>query len=199
MNSQAELVSYLRATGVLHSINLVEAFLKVDRAGFVRPEYLVEAYEDYPLPIGYGQTISQPYTVAFMLEALRLRPEDTVLDIGSGSGWTTALIAHCARHVTGVERIRELVAFSRHNLRPYGLENAVIEEAGPGLGLSGRRFDKILVSAAADTLPDTLIDQLNNGGILVIPVRHSIVVVQKDGQGALSEQVYEGFVFVPLL
>jgi protein-L-isoaspartate(D-aspartate) O-methyltransferase len=199
MNSQADLVSHLRWTGVLHSTSLIEAFERVDRADFIRPEYRAEAYEDYPLPIGYGQTISQPYTVAFMLEALRLKPEDTVLDIGSGSGWTTALIAQCAKHVTGVERIRELVAFSRNNLHPYGLKNAVIEEAGSELGLPGKRFDKILVSAAADSIPDTLLSQLNNGGILVIPVRYSILVIQKDRNGALSEEIFEGFVFVPLL
>jgi protein-L-isoaspartate(D-aspartate) O-methyltransferase len=199
MNSQADLVSYLRRTGVLHSPNLIEAFQKTDRSDFVRPEYRAEAYEDYPLPIGYGQTISQPYTVAIMLEALRLKPEDTVLDIGSGSGWTTAIIAQCANHVTGLERIRELVAFSRNNLQPYGLENAVIEEAGGTLGIPGKRFDKILVSAAADRLPVTLLDQLNDGGILVIPVRYSILVVKKDQNGSLSEEEFEGFVFVPLV
>lgn len=199
MNSQADLVAHLRRSGVLRSPNLIDAFSRIDRADFIRPEYLPEAYEDYPLPIGYGQTISQPYTVAFMLEALQPQPGDTVLDIGSGSGWTTALIAHCAGSVTGVERIAELVAFSRRNLERYKFENASIIQAGKALGLPGQTFDKILVSAAADSLPETLLEQLKEGGTLVIPIGHSIRLLKKDADGTIREIIFEGFVFVPLV
>ena len=199
MNSQEALVAHLQRIGVLTSPLLIEAFRSIDRADFVRPEYRAEAYEDYPLPIGYGQTISQPYTVAFMLEALRLQPEDSVLDIGSGSGWTTALIACCAGSVRGVERIPQLVDYARANLARYTLDNASVREAGEALGAPGERFDKILVSAAAECLPTLLLEQLKEGGILVIPVRHAILVVHKEEDGHCTQQVYEGFIFVPLL
>ncbi len=199
MNSQEALVAHLRRIGVLASPTLVEAFRSIDRADFVRPEFRAEAYEDYPLPIGYGQTISQPYTVAFMLEALQLRPEDSVLDIGSGSGWTTALIARCAASVMGVERIPQLVDYARTNLARYAFNNVSVREAGEALGAPGERFDKILVSAAAESLPVLLLEQLNDGGTLVIPVRNAIFVVHKEEGGRYTQQVYEGFIFVPLL
>ncbi len=199
MYSNHNLVDHLIRSGVLRSDNLIRAFEKVDRADFVRPDSLAAAYEDYPLPIGFGQTISQPYTVAFMLEMLHPRPEDTVLDIGSGSGWTTALLAQCAKKVIGLERVPELVSFGQGNLAHYHLDNASISQAGNELGIPGQTFNKILVSAAAEELPQTLIDQLSNGGILVIPVRHAIIVISKDENGQISRDVFEGFVFVPLL
>lgn len=199
MKTEEELVSHLKRYGVLRSKNLISAFMHIDRADFIRPEYFEEAYEDYPLPIGQGQTISQPYTVAFMLEALHLHPSDSVLDIGSGSGWTTALIAHCAKEVVGIERLDDLVRFGRRNLERYNLSNASIIRAGSELGIPGRTFDKILVSAAARTLPESLLSQLRNGGRLVIPVEHAIVVVAKDDQGMISQSFFEGFNFVPLI
>ena len=199
MTSQSELVDHLRRRGVLNSKNLINAFHTVDRKDFVRPEYRSEAYEDYPLSIGYGQTISQPYTVSFMLEALQVGPDDSVLDIGSGSGWTTAMIATMAREVTGMERIPELVEFARQNLAKYDFPNARIERSGEELGCPQKTFDRILVSASAQYLPDTLISQLNAGGKLVIPVQDSIVVISKADDGSLSKEVFYGFVFVPLI
>jgi protein-L-isoaspartate(D-aspartate) O-methyltransferase len=199
MRTNTELIEHLRRTGVLHSPALIESFTAVDRKDFVRPEHLPQAYEDYPLPIGYGQTISQPFTVAFMLELLELRPDDTVLDIGSGSGWTTALIAVIAKKVWGVERIPELAAFARANLSKYHFENAAIETATSQLGIPGRTFDKILVSASALDLPNTLIEQLNPGGILVIPVRDSIFQIKKQLDKTITENEHYGFVFVPLI
>ena len=199
MHSQAELVEHLIRTGILRSAALINAFSAIDRIDFIRPEYYDEAYGDFPLPIGYGQTISQPYTVAFMLEALQAGPEDTVLDIGAGSGWTTALLAKCVKKVTGVERIGGLVAFARENLARYRFDNASIQQAGPELGIPTQTFDKILVSAAARQLPEALLKQLNPGGTLVIPVEHTIVVLTKAPNGEISQRDYNGFVFVPLI
>jgi protein-L-isoaspartate(D-aspartate) O-methyltransferase len=199
MQSQAELVQHLIRTGILRSPALIDAFSTIDRIDFVRPEYQHEAYGDFPLPIGYGQTISQPYTVAFMLEALQPGPEDTILDIGSGSGWTTALLARCAKDVTGVERIAELVTFARDNLARYNFDNASVQQAGRELGIPSKTFDKILVSAAADELPRSLLEQLNPGGTLVIPIRNSIVVLNKMQNGEISQRTHQGFVFVPLI
>jgi protein-L-isoaspartate(D-aspartate) O-methyltransferase len=134
-----------------------------------------------------------------MLELLELHPTDTVLDIGAGSGWTTALIAAIAKEVRGVERIPELAAFAQSNLSKYGFENASVETATSQLGIPGRTFDKILVSASAANLPDALVEQLNPGGILVIPVRDSIFQIRKNLDGTITEIEHYGFVFVPLI
>lgn len=199
MNNLAELVSHLRQSGALHSKTLTEAFLAIDRADFVPAALLSQAYEDYPLPIGHGQTISQPFTVAFMLEALQIKPDDLVLDIGAGSGWTTALMAALAKQVIGLDRIKELVTFANANLAKYPLLNATVMNAGSHLGIPQMKFDKILVSAAADTFPTELLDQLKPGGILVIPVGHAIVVCHKERNGHVIRHQFDGFVFVPLI
>lgn len=199
MMTQNLLIAHLQNRGVLHSPRLIDAFYAVDRKDFVRPEHHWEAYEDYPLPIGYGQTISQPYTVAFMLEALDIRPEHSVLDIGSGSGWTTALIATMAKEVIGLERIPELVKFAKHNLQGYDFPNATILEAGSELGIPSRSFDRILVSASASHLPEPLLSQLKTGGKLVIPVEDSILLITREADGSLTREAFHGFVFVPLI
>lgn len=195
----SKLIASLIQRGVLKSPALIEAFETVDRADFVPYELKAMAYEDCPLPIGSFQTISQPYTVAFMLELLQPNLGDRILDLGSGSGWTTALLASVSRHVDGVERIEALLAFSRKNLAKYDFENITLHQAKAELGLKGERFDKILVSCAADELPQELIEQLCPGGIMVIPVQNSILKVQKKNDGSLQTQEYPGFVFVPLI
>ena len=175
---------------------------QVDRADFVRPVDLPDAYENMALSIGYGQTISQPFTVAFMLEKLQPVEGDRVLDIGSGSGWTTALLAQIVGNggqVTGLEIIPELVEFGRKNLQKYNFRNTSIKQAKNGvLGIPGKKFDRILVSAAATTLPEELIQQLKPGGTLVVPVRNSIFKITKSPNGGISLEEFPGFVFVPL-
>lgn len=178
-------------------------FEKIDRADFVGVDYQTEVYEDYPLPIGYGQTISQPFTVAFMLGLLNPQKGDEVLDIGSGSGWTTALLANAVGEtgkVFGVEIIPELVEFGRKNLAKYDFPNAKIIQAGAELGLpSEAPFDRILVSAAAAEIPETLLQQLQVPGILVLPVKDTIVQIKKDATGEISKKEFPGFTFVPLV
>jgi len=119
MQNNKELIKHLIARNVLKTKAIIDAFQAVDRIDFVPLKYLDEAYGDYPLPIGYGQTISQPFTVAFMLELLQPQKGDKILDVGSGSGWTTALLAHIVQEegsVRGIELIPELVAFGKKNL-----------------------------------------------------------------------------------
>ncbi len=174
---------------------------KIDRKDFVLKEYEKEAYEDYPLPIGFNQTISQPSTVYFMLKLLNPQKQEKILDIGSGSGFSTALLAEAVGEngkVFGVEKIPELVSFGRKNLSKYNFNNVVIVEAGEKLGLPDKApFDKILVSASAKEIPKELIDQLKIGGIMVIPVENNILRIEKTEKEIKIEK-YEGFAFVPL-
>jgi protein-L-isoaspartate(D-aspartate) O-methyltransferase len=197
--SNATLIDSLVEKGVLKTPRLIEAFLRVDRIDFVPNELSAMAYNDMPLPIGSAQTISQPYTVAFMLEHLQVTSTDKVLDIGSGSGWTTALLACMSKSVDAVERVEGLVAFSKKNLQRYAFENVSIHKAQKTLGLKGEQFDKILVSCAADEVPKPLLDQLCVGGVMVIPVMNSIIKVIKNSEEDIQMQAYPGFVFVPLI
>jgi len=155
-----------------------------------------------PLPIGFGQTISQPTTVACMLEWLAPEPGDKVLDVGSGSGWTTALLSELVGRkgkVYAVERIPELVTFGEENCARSGIANAKFFQAGEQYGLPEYApYNKILVSAAAKTLPAELLDQLRINGTLVIPVRSDILEITKTAEDEYETLKHSGFVFVPL-
>lgn len=201
MNTNDELVDYLIKNGVLSTPRIIDAFRIADRGKFVLREYANEAYADGPLPIGFGQTISQPTTVAFMLELLQVREGEEVLDVGSGSGWTTALLAQLTGpggSVTGVEIYESLVELGRSHLRPFNFPNAEILRAQKHLGIPGRSFDKILVSASASQLPSALMDQLKPGGRMVIPVLESVFAIDKLPDGKIVQEEHFGFVFVPL-
>lgn len=203
MSGNHRFVDYLIRTGVLRSPNLVEAFLRCDRILFVPEELRDEAYGDYPLPIGGGQTISQPTTVAIMLELLHPRSTDRVLDIGSGSGWTTALLASAVGEkgfVEGIERVPSLVDYGRATLRACRIPNASIDPADPGvLGKPHHRYDRILVSASASRFPRELLDQLKPGGILVLPIQNSLWRITKNDDGTTGMFELPGFRFVPLI
>lgn len=203
MQTNQQLIEHLIASGVLRSPHLIEAFRRCDRIVFIPQEYLSQAYIDHPIPIGEGQTISQPYTVAIMLEMLRPEPGNRVLDIGSGSGWTTALLASAVGNdgfVEGLERVSSLVEYGRRNLQKGDITNALIHSADPFvLGKPGHRYDRILVSASAPQMPTELFDQLKPGGILVVPVRDSIWRITKDQSGKIELYELPGFRFVPLI
>ncbi len=201
-----ELIRHLIQEGVLRSKAIVEAFRGVDRADFVLSGDRGDAYLDVPLAIGFGQTISQPTTVAIMLELLATQAGDRVLDVGSGSGWTTALLASLVGEhgeVTGVEIVPELVAIGQEHLRKYNFPWArIVGAQRSGLGLPNRApFDRILVSAAAPSVPEELLRQLKRGGTMVIPVRDAVWRIQKstDEEKKLAITKYEGFWFVPLV
>lgn len=188
------------------SIDPVDAaFSAHPRVGFLPPEQQHLADHDGPLPIGWGQTNSQPRTVAAMLRLLDVQPGMSVLDVGSGSGWSTALLAHLVGprgEVHGVELVPELVAFGSANLAATAQPWASITQATPGaLGLPGQApFDRILVSAEAERLPDALVQQLGEGGVMVIPVDSQMLRVQR-GPAERPPQITEhgAFRFVPLL
>ena len=202
MRTNEDLIHHLIETNAMHSENIIDAFTNIDRVNFVLDSNDSEVYADHPLPIGHGQTISQPTTVAMMLEMLKPKEEQKVLDIGSGSGWTTALLAYIVGDkgsVTGLERVTYLVKYGNDNLKKYGFKNAKIIQAKNGLGLEGETFDRILVSAAAEEFPLKITQQLNVGGKLVIPVKNSIYEITKKEDGELQGVEHYGFTFVPLI
>ncbi len=190
-------------TGVFRNESIKKAFEDIDRKDFVPEDYEPEAYEDHALPIGYGQTISQPTVVAFMLELLDVCEGDKVLDVGSGSGWTTALLAKLVGKkgkVTGLEIIPELVGMGRENIKKYELSNADIKLAKDDgkIPVAGQ-FDRILVSASSEEIPQEFVERLVNGGVMVLPVREALCRVDKTSKGEIKEKKYPGFVFVPLI
>ncbi len=206
MDSNDSLIKLLIQEGYLKSPEIIAAFKKVDRADFIPLEMLGEAYGNYPLPIGLGQTISQPATVAFMLELLKAQPKDKVLDVGSGSGWQTALLAEIVGpkgQIIGLEIKDELVKLAQDNLSKYDYQNIKIVQGNGWQGLSNESpFDKIIVAAAALEIPEALKEQLAIGGRLVLPVgigTQNVVVVDKVSQNNFKEKHYPGFIFVPLI
>lgn len=202
----SKLVNDLIRDGYLKSDLIIDAFSEINRIEFVPEELEREAEENVALPIGYGQTISQPLTVAFMLELLDPRRGQKILDVGSGSGWTMALLSYIAGSggkVIGLERIEELKKIGEKNTDKYGYVKKGIAEfysADGSIGFPpGAPFDRILVSASTDRVPEELKRQLKIGGKMVIPVRNSIVYLEKKNETDFYKEEYPGFVFVPLI
>jgi len=182
---------------------VLTAMARVPRHEFVADPYRAQAYDDNPLPIGEGQTISQPYIVALMLEMLEVSEEDIALEIGTGSGYQTALLAQLSRHVYSIERHAALAAKAQAVLAKLGYTNVTIEVGDGSKGLPAHApFDGIVVSAAAPDLPQALFEQLKEGGRLVVPVgpteaQFLQLVTKKEGKPVLSEQI--PCRFVPLI
>jgi protein-L-isoaspartate(D-aspartate) O-methyltransferase len=185
------------------STRVDEAFAAVPRRGFLPAWQHPFADRDQALDIGHNVTNSQPTTVRNMLELLDPQPGDRVLDVGSGSGWTTALLAHLVGptgSVTAVERIPELVEESRRSLARTGPASVSVHEAERGvLGWpAGAPYDRILVSAAADAMPPALLEQLAVGGVLVVPVDGVMQRVVLSPEGPVVEK-HGRYLFVPLI
>ncbi len=182
---------------------VIEAMARVPRERFVPPELRARSYDDTSLSIGEGQTISQPLMVALMLEALLLRPQDRVLEVGSGSGYAAAILAQIVGEVVGVERRRALLERARTTIAACDYSNVRLYEATDRLGRSENApFDAILVSAGAPHIPRVLLDQLAGGGRLVAPIgaRRSQEVVRATKTDHGIELVRLGScAFVPLI
>jgi protein-L-isoaspartate(D-aspartate) O-methyltransferase len=203
--SNQELVNYLKERGVLKTKEIINAFLKIDRKDFVKEEYKEQAYFDTPLPTLMGQTISQPYVVAFMLELLQPQKGQKILDIGFGSGWTTCLLSEIVGEngkVYGIEIVPEVFEFGKKNIEKYnfiqkGIVEVFLMDGSKGFSEKAP-FDRILVSAASKKIPEEMILQLKDGGILVIPDFEGIWKVEKIN-GKIEKEYHYGFVFVPLV
>jgi len=182
---------------------VLEAMRRVPREAFVPQDQYYAAYEDRPLSIGFGQTISQPYIVALMVQALGLEGGDKVLELGAGSGYEAAILAELAREVVTVERISELVEGAKHVLEKLGYSNVKVHLASRELGWSDEApYGAIIVSAGAPTIPQILLNQLSFGGRLVIPVgsrwQQDLLKVTKRRKGNRVENL-GGCYFVPLI
>ncbi|MEE8199741.1 MAG: protein-L-isoaspartate(D-aspartate) O-methyltransferase [Candidatus Acidoferrales bacterium] len=200
--ARAQMVEWQLRRREISDRRVLEAFLEVPRHEFVLPEQVAEAYEDHPLPIGEGQTISQPYMVAVMTEALRLQGEEKVLEVGTGSGYQTAILAWLARHVYTIEKYASLSARAQENLRRLEIRNVtcLVGDGSPGYR-EAAPYEGILVTAAAPRVPQMLSDQLAEGGRLVIPVgeiySQELLLVEKH-EGRLSQKTINYCRFVPL-
>jgi protein-L-isoaspartate(D-aspartate) O-methyltransferase len=173
---QMQFLFALRSRGVTDA-RVLSAMEAVDRGPFVTGLFASRAYDDTPLPIACGQTISQPSIVGLMTQALQVRPRDTVLEIGTGSGYQAGILARLARRVFTVERHRSLAREAQARLTGLGITNAVVIHGDGSRGLPDQApFDRILVTAAAEDPPAPLLAQLRIGGIMVVPVGQSDTV-----------------------
>lgn len=217
MSPNELLIEHMVGSGVLHSPRIIEAFRHVDRKLFVPREVEDRAYSDEPLPLGYGVTISQPSTVAYMLELLEPQPSNVILDIGSGSGWQTTLLAHIVSHdsfgkplpkekvgtVIGLERIPELAQKSREAIHRFSFIQKGIVEIHT---LSGERgfpsrapYDRIICAAALDVMPEIWKKELQSEGKIVFPRQYSIILLEKGENGEYQEKENKGYIFVPFI
>lgn len=200
------LIEELIEDGYLKTPSIIEAFKKVERAKFVPAGEESHAYENRPLALPEGQTISQPLTVAFLLELLEPKRGEKILDVGAGSGWQTALLAELvgeAGRVIAVERVKQLQEFAAANVAKFGfIEKGTVRvvhgDASTGYAPEAP-YDKIVAAAAAAEIPDAWKAQVKVGGRIVAPVGEAIVLLEKTGPEEFEERTFHGFRFVPLI
>jgi protein-L-isoaspartate(D-aspartate) O-methyltransferase len=184
---------------------ILDAFRSVPREAFVAPRYARDAYDDHPLPIEAGQTISQPYIVALMIAAAEIGPNDKVLEVGAGSGYAAAIMSRIAREVIGIERQHDLVEIARERLHRLDYDNVRIVAGDGTRGCPDEApFDAILAAASGSHVPPSLIAQLTQGGRLVMPIGdpggvQKLVKVTKQEDGSLRQSDLGEVRFVPLI
>ena len=198
-----ELVKHLDETAVFTDPQIRQAFLAVDRKDFVPEAMKPSAYLDEALPIGEGQTISQPWVVAFMLGLLKVKRGDKVMDVGSGSGWQTGLLAKIVGprgKIYALEIIPKFCQQARANLAKYGFKNIELlcRDARGGLPQAAP-FDGIIAGASGEAVPEAWHGQIEVGGNIVAPVGDSVMVYTKCRDGSFDVREYPGFRFVPLV
>jgi len=193
----------IRSRGIA-DVKVLDALQKVKRHAFIPEALMGSAYEDHPVPIGEGQTISQPYIVALMSESLRLTGNEKVLEVGTGSGYQTAILAELAKEVYSIERIAGLKTRAESVLAELGYRTVHLKAGDGTLGWPQEApFERIIVTAAAAKVPPALIEQLAEGGLLIAPIgedrlSQTLTLVEKKG-GTLTETPVCGCVFVPLV
>ena len=195
------LIDFLVASGIKDP-QVIEIIRAIPRENFVSQAMEHQAYDNNALPIGQGQTISQPYIVAKMTESLSLRKESKVLEVGTGSGYQTAILSQMVNHVFSVERIKALQWEAKRRLKLLDIYNVSTKHGDGWQGWSVHApFDAIIVTAAADCVPDALLTQLADGGVMVIPVgfeEQKLLKIRRNGEEYLSELI-EMVRFVPLI
>ncbi|MBI4981464.1 protein-L-isoaspartate(D-aspartate) O-methyltransferase [Candidatus Woesearchaeota archaeon] len=203
MTAKSSLLEELKQMGINEKI--LSAIKSVNRELFISPAQAHLAYENIPLPIGSEQTISQPYTVAFMIQLLEIHPEDKILEVGAGSGYNAAVMSQLTGEkgkIISVELVAELAKQARDNLKKAGITNVKVIHGNGYLGYAKEApFDKIIVTAGASETPPALIEQLKENGILVIPINRGwgqvmTKIMKKEGRLIASE--HGEFSFVPL-
>jgi protein-L-isoaspartate(D-aspartate) O-methyltransferase len=188
-----DMVDEIASRGITDT-RVLAAMRKVPRERFVPASQVMRAYDDGPLPIGQGQTISQPYVVAYMTEVLRVAPAHRVLEIGTGSGYQAAILGELAREVYTIEIIPELARRAADTLKTLGYRNVQVREGDGYAGWPERApFDRIIVTAAPDTIPQPLLDQLAVGGLLVAPVGRQagpqwITIAERTSRGVVQRR-----------
>jgi protein-L-isoaspartate(D-aspartate) O-methyltransferase len=187
----------------IHDQRVLEAMMEIPRHLFIPRPYDRAAYDDNPLPIGSGQTISQPYIVALMTDLLHPKPTDNVLEIGTGSGYQAAILSRLVKRLTTVERITQVANLARMNLKSIGIDNVVVIEGDGTLGYPDNApYDGIIITAATPDVPQPLIGQLAEGGTLVAPVGgrdiQDLITLHKQG-GSIIQESRGGVRFVPLI
>jgi protein-L-isoaspartate(D-aspartate) O-methyltransferase len=201
---EAMVERHLRRRGIREK-HIIDAFLAVPREAFVSEEYAHLAYGDHPLPIEAGQTISQPYIVALTIQAAEIKPGDTVLEVGAGSGYAAAVISRIAGTVIAIERQHDLVEVARQRLERLGYDNAEIVEGDGTKGCADHApYDAIVAAASGSHVPNAFIAQLAPGGRIVMPLGEpgwvqELIKVTKQDDGILKQENLGGVRFVPLI
>lgn len=182
---------------------VLDAFKKIERHKFIPQEFATSAYADFPVPIGEGQTISQPYIVALMTEYLDLTGSERVLEVGTGSGYQTAILAELAKEIFTIERFENLAKQAQNLLNELGYKNIKIKVGDGTLGWPEQApFDRIIITAASPSIPPPLSEQLKEGGKLILPLGEAfgqVLTLVEKKQGILQYKDICGCVFVPLV